>query len=83
MSHNTTLVGCTTQRGDNAIRIIHQLEEQFTSKNLLLNKTKTNELLLQFTNGPAPQEVPGITRVNTVKILEVIFDDKLTFKEHI
>ena len=80
---NTPLVGGTTQRGDNAIRIIHQLEEHFTSKNLLLNQIKTNELLLQFTNEPAPQELPGITRANTVKVIGVIFDHKLTFKEHI
>ena len=40
-------------------------------------------MLLQFTNDPAPQEVPGITRVITVKVLGLIFDDKLTFKEHI
>ena len=49
----------------------------------MLNKSKTKELIVKFTKKGDPLELAEIERVTEVKILGVIFDDKLTFKSHI
>ena len=50
---------------------------------MTLNDGKTKEVLLSFKKGQQPRTIPGVERVTSRKILGVIFDKNLSFKEHI
>lgn len=56
------------------------------TNNLTLNTTKTKELMLsrpKFKKSDLPPLVPGIVRVESLNVLGVIFQDKLSFNEHV
>ena len=63
--------------------VINALEVQFNSKNLTLNDGKTKEVLLSFKKGQQPRTIPGVERVMSRQKLGVIFDENLSFMEHI
>ena len=50
---------------------------------MTLNDGKTKEVLLSSKKGQQPRTIPGVERVTSRKILGVIFDENLSFKEHI
>ena len=51
--------------------------------NLKLNVSKTNEIVFKNRNCPPVAPTPGVQRVETMKALGVIIDDKLKFQDHI
>lgn len=79
----TPVIGGHIGTNDCADDVISCLEDQFQSRNLLLNHMKTKELLFCASRDHIPPTVQGIERVSDRKILGVIFDDKLSFKAHI
>jgi hypothetical protein len=56
-----------------------------TAQNLKLNMAKTSEIVFypKRSTSPPPPLNPGITRVNQIKILGILVDDKLCFQFHI
>ena len=80
----TPVVGGRIGEHDYASDVINALEVQFNSKNLTLNDGKTKEVLSSFKKGgQQPTTIPGVERVTSRKILGVIFDENLSFEEHI
>ena len=51
--------------------------------NLKLNVSKTNEIVFTNRNCPPVAPTPGVQRVETMKALGVIIDNKLKFQDHI
>ena len=79
----TPVVGGRLGEHEHASDVINALEVRFNSKNLTLNDGKTKEVLLSFKKGQQPRTIPGVERVTSRKTLGVIFDENLSFKEHI
>ena len=79
---NTPLIGGTYTGGDNALDIIHKLGDHFCSKNLSFNADKSSERLLNFGQHDVPF-ISGIDRKSSVNLLGIIFDEKLSFKDHV
>ena len=79
---NTPLIGGTYTGGDNALDIIHKVDEHFCSKNLSFNANKSSEMLLSFGGHDVPL-VSGINRKSSVKPLGILFDEKLSFNDHV
>ena len=63
------------------MEIIDSLQLLYKEKNLSINPTKTQELVIKFAHVDPPTLLGN--RVKATKILGVLFDDKLTFHEHI
>jgi hypothetical protein len=51
--------------------------------NLKLNMTKTSEIVFCNRKVTPPAPHPGVERVDSLKVLGVIVDNKLTFKQHV
>ena len=79
---NTPLIGGTYTGGDNALNIIHEFGDHFCSKNLSFNADKSSDMLLNFGRHDVPL-VSGIDRKSSVKLLGILFDEKLSFNDHV
>ena len=66
---------------------INHVTEWATVNNLQLNKTKTQEIVFTTKRSPRqpvlPELLPGIVRVQSMKVLGVWVDDRLSFKQHV
>jgi hypothetical protein len=74
--------------GSNAASIPQELlhHSQWTSKhNLKLNLSKTSEIIFTSKRSKVSTHppTPGVVRVSSLKILGVLFDDKLSFQFHV
>ena len=79
---NTPLIGGTYTGGDNAFNIIHKSGDHFCSKNFSFNADKSSEMLLNFSRHDVPL-ISGIERKSSVKLLGILFDEKLSFNDHV
>ena len=79
---NIPLIGGTYTGGDNALDIIHKISDHFCSKNLSFNAEKSSEMLLNFGRHDVPL-FSGIERKSSVKLLGILFDEKLSFNDHV
>ena len=79
---NTPLIGGTYTGGDNALNIIHKFGDHFCSKNLSFNADKSSDMLLNFGRHDVPL-ISGIDRKSSVKLLSILFDEKLSFNDHV
>ena len=79
---NTPLIGGTYTDGDNALDNIHKFGDHFYSKNLSLNADKSSEMLLNFGRHDVPP-ISGIDRMSSVKLLGILFDERLSFYDHV
>ena len=79
---NTPLIGSTYTGGDNALDIIHKFGDHFCSKNLYFNADKSSKRLLNFGRHDVPL-ISGINRKSSVKLLGILFDEKLSFIDHV
>jgi len=72
--------------GDNSASIPLEIEHHSrwaANCNLKLNIAKTNEIVFKQRTCPPVPSTPGVQRVETMKALGVMIDNKLTFQEHI
>src|SRR5207244_559708 len=72
--------------GSNVSSIQNELDyhSQWASQcNLKLNPTKTSEIVFSRKGSKPPPVNPGITRSESIKILGVVVDNRLTFSDHI
>ena len=79
---NTPLIGGTYTDGDNALDIIHKIGDHFCSQNLSFNADKSSEMLLNFGRHDVPH-ISGIDRKSSVNLLGILFDEKLSFNDHV
>ena len=79
---NTPLIGGTYTGGDNALDIIHKFGDHFCSNNLSFNADKSSEMLLNFGQHDVPL-ISGNDRKSSVKLLGILFDEKLSFNDHV
>ena len=79
---NTPLIGGTYTGGDNALDIIHKIGDHFCSKNLSFNADKSSKMLLNFGRHDVPF-IFGIDRKSSIKLLGILFDEKLSFNDHV
>ena len=79
---NTPLIGGTYTGRDNALDFIHKFGDHFCSKNLSFNADKNSEMLLNFDRHDVPL-ISGIDRKSSVKLLGILFDEKLSFNDHV
>ena len=79
---NPPLIGGTHTGGDNALDIIHKFGDHFCSKNLSFNADKSSEMLLNFSRHDVPP-ISGINRKSSVKLLGNLFNEKLSFDDHV
>ena len=79
---NTPLIGGTCTDGGNALDVIHKFGDHFCSKNLCFNADKSSEMLLIFGRHDVPP-ISGIDRKSSVKLLGILFDEKLSFNDHV
>ena len=85
----TVLLSGNTKRSieDSANQAINQIFEWLTANKLSLNTNKTNYMIIsnkkeEISVNIAINNIP-LNRVNETKILGVVIDDKLTFKQHV
>ena len=75
----------TLDNYDNIQDEIEHVDQWAKNNNLILNKDKSREMI--FRGNKSVQVIPppldGITRVNSLKKLGVIFQDKLSMKSHV
>ena len=64
---------------------IQHVEAWAGRNNLVLNKSKTKEIIIRKPRmkQPPPSPTPGITRVSSLKILGVTFQDNLSMQQHV
>ena len=79
---NTPLIGGTYTGGDNALDFMHIFGDHFCSKNLSFNADKNSKMLLNFGQHDVPF-ISGIDRKSSVKLLGILFDEKLSFNDHV
>ena len=79
---NTPLIGGTYTGRDNALDVIHIFGDHFCSKNLSFNADKSSEMLLNFGRHDVPL-ISGIDRKSSIKLLGILFDEKLSFNDHV
>ena len=79
---NLHLVGGIYTGGDSALDIIHNFGDHFCSKNLSFNADKSSEMLLIFGRHDTPL-ISGIDRKSSVILLGILFDEKLSFIDHV
>ena len=79
---NTPLIGGTYTGGDNALDSRHKFGDHFCCKNLSFNADKSSEMLLIFGRHDV-SFISGIDRKSSVKLLGILFDEKLSFNDHV
>ena len=77
---NTPLIGGTYTGGDSALDIIHIFGDHFRSKNFSFNADKSSKM--NFGRHDVPL-ISGIDRKSSVNLLGILFDEKLSFNDHV
>ena len=76
------LITGSTGDDDRVAHLVQEMKMLYHAKNLVFNDQKTYEILVNFSKHvPAP--IDHIEWVTSVKIINITFDERLTFCEHV